>query len=75
MRKRYVFDPKAGKMVPVQSVIDARAPWVHRGAKDPTSADVAVPRAFRQLEQQHSASRIARDAGWSVDTIKRTWNM
>lgn len=44
-------------------------------AKDPTSADLAVPRAFRQLEEKHSASRIARDAGFSVSTLKRTWNM
>jgi len=44
------------------------------GTPDPTSADVAVPRAFRQLEQTVGAAEIARQSGFSVKKIKSVWN-
>lgn len=50
------------------------APGFGGRALDPQSAEVAVPRAFKQLEQTHSASKISRDAGFPVDYIKRAWN-
>ncbi len=51
------------------------APGMNTKAKDPLSADVAVPKAFKQLEQTQSASKIAKEAGWSINTIRRTWGM
>lgn len=55
-------------------IASGTAPGFKTGIKDPTSAEVAVPRAFKELEQQHSASRIAKDAGFSVSQIKKAWN-
>jgi hypothetical protein len=40
---------------------------------DPTSADGSVPKAFKQLEESMPASRIARETGFSVDQIRKTW--
>lgn len=42
---------------------------------DPTCADVAVPRALKQLEEKHDARRIAKDAGWSIKTLKQSWGI
>ena len=42
-------------------------------AQDPGSAVLAVPRALKELEEKHSADRIARDAGFSVRTLQETW--
>lgn len=50
------------------------APGVRRGARDPQSADVAVPRAFRQLEQTLPAREIERQCGFKVKQIKKAWN-
>jgi len=50
------------------------APRVMRGAQDPTVADMAVPRAFRELEQTMPASEIARNTGFSVAKLKRVWD-
>jgi hypothetical protein len=49
------------------------APGIRSGAKDPTSAEVAVPRAFRQLEQTMPAREIERQCGFKVKAIKKTW--
>ena len=46
-----------------------------KGSKDPTSPDVAIPRALKQLEQTQSAGSIARQAGFSVKQLKKTWNI
>lgn len=43
------------------------------GARDPGEADLAVPRAFKELEQTMPADRIAREAGFSVNYIKDAW--
>lgn len=43
-------------------------------ALDPTSADVAVPRAFRALEATMPRDRIEKQTGFSVRQLKRTWN-
>lgn len=43
-------------------------------AKDPTSADVAVPRAFRELEQTMPREQIERQSGFSVGQIKKVWD-
>jgi len=50
------------------------APGFRGGAKDPTCAEVAVPRAFKQLEQTLPAREIARQSGFSVNHIKKTWD-
>jgi len=51
------------------------APGMNLKSGDPTLPEKAVPKAFRDLEQKHGASRIAREAGFSVKQIKRIWNM
>lgn len=48
---------------------------VTRGVPDPGSADVAVPRALRELEHIHGAATIARRTGHSVRKLKRVWNI
>lgn len=51
-----------------------RAPGLNTRAKDPTSADVAVPRAFRQLEQSGMPMReIERQSGFKAKQIKKVW--
>lgn len=55
-------------------IASGRAPGVRGFARDPQSADVAVPRAFRELERTNSASKICRDAGYTAETIKKTWD-
>lgn len=52
-----------------------RAPGFKGGFKDPTSADQAIPAALKKLEQTHSAAKIARDAGFSINTLKKTWGI
>jgi len=42
---------------------------------DPQGPDMAIPRALRELEKTQSAREIARGAGWSVNTLKRTWKI
>ncbi len=42
---------------------------------DPTSADAAVPRAFKELEQTMPADQIERVTGYSPRKIKEVWNM
>lgn len=51
-----------------------RAPGFGQGAKDPQSAEVAVPRAFRELEQTTPASEIERQSGFKASRIKRAWD-
>ena len=51
------------------------APGFNTKTIDPSLPEKAVPRAFKNLEQTNSASKIARDSGFSVKAIKRIWNM
>lgn len=51
------------------------APGFNTKAIDPQLPEKAVPKAFKDLEHQHSADKIARDARFSVKQIKRIWNM
>ena len=51
------------------------APGYRTGAIDPTLPERAVPKAFKDLEQKDSASKIARDCGFSVKQIKKIWNI
>jgi hypothetical protein len=51
----------------------------HRGRftgkqADPTTADAAVPRAFKQLEQTLPREQIEKQSGFSVRELKQTWN-
>lgn len=52
-----------------------RPPGFGGNAKDPEAADQAIPRALKELEQTQSASKIAREAGWSVKTLRKTWGI
>jgi LysM repeat protein len=51
------------------------APGFNTRALDPTLPQVAVPKAFKDLEQKDSASKIARDSGFTVKQIKKIWNI
>ena len=42
---------------------------------DPTSADAAVPRAFKELEATMPVAEIERRTGYSRNKIKETWNI
>ena len=50
------------------------APGFRRGAADPTSAAVAVPRAFRQLEHTMPLREIERQSGFKAKQIKKVWD-
>lgn len=63
----------SGKLAEILST--GCAPGFKGGAKDPTSADQAIPRALKELEGKHSAAKIARDAGFSINTLKKTWGL
>jgi hypothetical protein len=72
----YIFDKKLGRMVELsRSPHPTNAPAFIGIAKDESAADQAIPRALKQLEQTCGADRIARDAGFSVNTLKRTWKI
>lgn len=45
------------------------------GLADPSTADVAVPRALKQLEQTMTTSELARQTGFSVKEMKRIWKI
>lgn len=45
------------------------------GLPDPSTADQAVPRALRQLENTMPTSEVTRQTGFSAKTLKRVWNM
>ena len=60
----------------IAEIIASGKPPGFKGAKpDPTSPDVAIPRALKELEQTQPAAKIAREAGFSVNTLKKTWNI
>lgn len=59
----------------IQDILrSGRAPGFRRGAKDPMCAEVAVPRAFRQLEQTLPVREIERQSGFKVKAIKKAWD-
>lgn len=46
---------------------------LNKGTLWEQDADIAVPRALKQLEAQHGASEIARRTGWSINHLQKTW--
>jgi hypothetical protein len=42
---------------------------------DPGHPRKAIPRALKQLEQTVPASRISKDAGFSVNRLKKVWKI
>lgn len=59
---------------------DGKPPGYAGVAKDPTCADMAVPRALKEIEQTKGAREIVREMGWKPTTrnlneIRRTWNV
>lgn len=42
---------------------------------DPTSADAAVPAAFKKLEQTMPVDQIERVTGFKREKIKQTWDI
>ena len=63
----------SGKLAEI--IKTGKPPGFHQNVLDPQSADRAIPRALRELEQTHSARRIAKDAGWTVNQLKETWKV
>lgn len=62
-----------GKLAEI--IQSGQAPGYPQGLKSPQCADVAVPRAFKELEQTKSASAIAKQCGFSVNKIKKIWDI
>lgn len=55
-----------------------RAPGFAGLSQDPTSADMAVPRALRHLEQTKGADAMVREMGFkptrrNVEAVRKTW--
>lgn len=48
---------------------------VARGLMDPGTPDMAVPRAFKEIEQRMGHDAIARQTGFSTKEVKRIWNI
>lgn len=40
---------------------------------DPHSADAAVPRAYRQLEEKTGGREFLKEGGFSVDQVREAW--
>ncbi len=54
------------------------APGLALKVPDPTSADEAVPRALKQIEQTKPADQIVREMGWkptkrNINEVRKTW--
>jgi hypothetical protein len=43
--------------------------------KEPGSAEDAIPRAYREMEQTMPAREIVRESGFTIDQVKAAWNM
>lgn len=62
-------------------IIESGRPPGYAGiARDPRCADVAVPRALKQMEQSQGADKIVSGMGWkptrkNVNEIKRSWKI
>lgn len=57
-----------------------RAPGFHQNSKPSDHAEVAIPRALRQVEQQQGADKLVRGMGWkptrrNISAIKKCWGM
>jgi hypothetical protein len=60
----------------LEEMLKLQQPPGFRGIhKDPGTPDVAIPRALKKLEQTQNARDIARGAGFSVNTLKKTWGL
>lgn len=56
------------------------APGFQQGAKHPTHAEMAIPRALREVEQQQGTDKLVRGMGWkpthrNINAIKKCWGM
>ena len=49
-------------------------PKIGAGVPDPSNADQAVPRAFREVEQQLGASEVERQSGFTAKQIRKAWS-
>lgn len=48
--------------------------------QDPTNADVAIPRALKEVEQTKGAAQLVSEMGWkptkkNINAIKKAWSM
>lgn len=85
----YEYEDKAGNRVELFRTIERRdkvpaglkrvVSVTGRGpftgsAQDPTCAEAAVPRAFKELEQTMPRREIERQSGFTTKQIKEAWN-
>jgi len=68
LRERYNCPPD---LMPVISL--PGRPKIGRGLPDPADADQAVPRAFKETEQQIGTSETTRLSGFTPKQIRETW--
>ena len=52
-----------------------RAPGFNLKQADPTNADIAAPRALRQMEEQMGTSKLQRELGMSARKLKQIWDI
>jgi hypothetical protein len=50
-------------------------PKIGVGIPDPSDADQAVPRAFKECEQQLGTSEVVRQSGFTAEQIKKVWKI
>jgi hypothetical protein len=48
-------------------------PRIGAGVPDPSHADQAIPRAFKECEQQFGTSETCRQAGFTAKQIRKAW--
>lgn len=63
----------AGRLAEI--IASGRPPGVAGQHADPGGPDAAIPRALKELEKTQSAREIARAAGFTVETLKKTWKV
>ena len=69
VKERYDVPPN---LMPVISL--PGRPRIGAGVPDPSHAEQAVPRAFKECEQQLGTSEVERQSGFTAKQIKRAWS-
>jgi hypothetical protein len=69
VRERYEVPPN---LMPVISL--PGRPKIGEGLPDPSRADQAIPRAFKECEQQCGTSETCRLSGFTAKQIRKAWS-
>lgn len=63
-------------MSKLQEILDSGcAPGYPTGRPHPSDADVAAPRALRDMENQMGTSTLCRKLGMKPDKLKKIWEI